>query len=113
VAAVHWLSIWPGSPTPGRMGWCSRPRRVGICAAPTSAVAGGSEQPARPGWRGYGSRPASLGGHPGVGGRGEHAGADGARGPHLSTGGIALPACDGRPRPGHRRRFGRAGPGRR
>jgi hypothetical protein len=26
---LHWLSIWPSSPTPGRMGWCSRPRRVG------------------------------------------------------------------------------------
>jgi hypothetical protein len=50
-----WPSTWPSSPSRDRRGWCSRPRRVAICAAPTSAVAGGSERPARPGWKGCGS----------------------------------------------------------
>jgi integrase len=40
---------------PGPEGWSSRLRRAAVCAAPTSAAAGGSEQPARPGWKGCGS----------------------------------------------------------
>jgi len=81
-----WPSIWPALPRPAPRGWCSRRRRAATCAAVTSADAG-------------------------AGGWGEHAGADGAHGPHLAGGGVALPACDGRPRPGHRRCPGRAGPG--
>jgi hypothetical protein len=50
-----WPSTWPNSPSRDRRDWCSRPRRVAICAAPTSAAAGGSERPARPGWKGCGS----------------------------------------------------------
>jgi integrase len=49
---LPWPSTWRSSPSLARRGWCSRPRRVGICAAPTSAAAGGSRRPAPPAWRG-------------------------------------------------------------